>query len=116
MTWHPIQRNSSNSNSPNLIAQRSSKLAGKQYQRSFSTPRGSPPQSDPIVKVVKIGTVTREKPLFTAKNSHRQTPSPTRYLIIVWNVDASDNKLHNIFNLVYLNKKENYLEFSASAK
>lgn len=76
MTWHPIQRPSHNLNSPRSIEQSLKRPGIQRFERSVSAPRGATEQNDAAVKV-KLGTVTRERQLFTAY-SHRQTPSPTR--------------------------------------
>lgn len=87
MTWHPIQRPSHNLNSPRSIEQSLKRPGIQRFERSVSAPRGATEQNDAAVKV-KLGTVTRERQLFTAY-SHRQTPSPTRK--ITWNFPFQSN-------------------------
>lgn len=76
MTWHPIKRQSSDSSNQNATDSPSNLASGKHFQRSVSTQeRGRNDQ----VSRVKLGTVTRERRLYTkTRNSHQQTPSPTR--------------------------------------
>ena len=73
MTWHPIQRQSANLKSPRSIEP--VKLSeNQQFKRSVSAPWGA--NAEQNINRIKLGTVTREKQIFT-RNSH-QTPSPTR--------------------------------------
>jgi len=74
MTWHPIHKQPTNLNSPTTNESTLKKLENNQFQRSISVPRGSVEQN---ANRVKLGTVTRERQLFT-RYSHQQTPSPTR--------------------------------------
>ncbi|XP_046654187.1 uncharacterized protein LOC124344625 isoform X1 [Daphnia pulicaria] len=87
MTWHPIHKQpTSNLNSPTTIESTLLKHSeNNQFQRSVSVPRGAVEQN---VNRVKLGTVTRERQLFT-KYSHQQTPSPTRK--ITWNFPFQSN-------------------------
>ena len=74
MTWHPIHRRSANLNSPKSSESTTKRSENQQFQRSVSVPRGAVEQN---ANRVKLGTVTRERQLFT-RYSHQQTPSPTR--------------------------------------
>ena len=75
MTWHPIHRQSTNLNSPRSIESTLKRSENQQFQRSVSAPRGAVEQN---ANRIKLGTVTRERQLFTGY-SNQQTPSPTRY-------------------------------------
>ncbi len=78
MTWHPIHKQpTSNLNSPTTIESTLKHSENNQFQRSVSVPRGAVEQN---TNKVKLGTVTRERQLFT-RYSHQQTPSPTRCLM-----------------------------------
>jgi hypothetical protein len=81
MTWHPIHKQPTpNLNSQTTIESTLLKHSeNNQFQRSVSVPRGAVEQN---ANRVKLGTVTRERQLFT-KYSHQQTPSPTRCIICV---------------------------------